>query len=222
MTWWLLAAPVAGLAVAPLVDRLVRWLPTTVLQGGDAPEPDDPVPYGPVGLERRRRVLLVLLPLLFILVAWRFGDSVRTPVGWLYAAWFVVIAAVDLEHRLIPDLSVLPAIPVAVLTALAWDISLWGMALGAACEFGLFLASYLLLPPLLGKQAVAEGDLKLAVPLGIIQGFPRVFLGLFAMSVLSATASVYLLATGRRGARDYIPFAPFMVGGAGVALFLSA
>ena len=221
MTWWLLAAPVLGLCIAPLLDRLIRWMPGTVLPAEEA-EDDDPIPYSTTGIERRRLALLLLLPLLFLLVAWRFGETVRTPVMLLYMAWFVVIAAVDLEHRRIPNLSVLPAIPVAALTAYAWDISLAGMALGAACEFGLFLASYLVLPRILGKQAVAEGDLKLAIPLGMIQGFPRVFVGLFAMSVLSSLVSVALLVSRRRGMRDYIPFAPFMVGGAAVALFLSS
>lgn len=225
MSWSLLAAPLLGLALAPLLERLIRWLPGTVIPAAGElveEEEDDPVPYTAAGMERRRVVLLVVVPALFLLVAWRFGETIRTPVALLYMAWFVVIAAVDLEHRLIPNLSVLPAIPIAGLTAYAWDISLVGMALGAATEFSLFLVSYVLSPRLLGKQAVAEGDLKLAIPLGMIQGFPRVFAGLFAMSLLSALASVVLLASRRRGMRDYIPFAPFMVGGAAVALFLSS
>lgn len=229
MSWWFVAAPLLGLAITPLLERLIRWLPGTVVaadpdaEDEDEDEDDDePVPYTAAAMERRRLLLLVLMPALFLLVAWRFGETIRTPVALLYVAWFVVIAAVDLEHRLIPNLSVLPAIPIAAATALAWDISLVGMALGAVTEFSLFLVSYLLSPRLLGKQAVADGDLKLAIPLGMIQGFPRVFAGLFAMSVLSALASVALLASRRRGMRDYIPFAPFMVGGAAVALFLSS
>ena len=255
MSWWLLvAAPLAGLALAPLLDRLIRSV-----TAGEAAEPEPaepatseneapaepvdnypPVPYSPAAVRRRRLLLLVAVPLLFLLIAARFGESVKTPVSMAYTLWFLAIAAVDLEHRLIPDRLLMPLQALLPQTAGAagiwlmglgsialfigcgalWNISAGGMVLGLACESGFFMLSYVVAPLIFGKQGIAEGDLKLSPLLGIVLGFPRVLAGLFAMSVLSAAVSGFLLATHRRGARDYIPFAPFMVGGAAIALFV--
>ncbi|GEM_PF-5969308 len=260
MTWWLLvAAPLAGFVVAPLLDRLIGSV--TALEAAEpdaaAPEPADtdngdeavvaaavdnypPVPYSPAAVRRRSLLLLLVLPLVFLLIALRFGESAKTAVAMAYTVWFTAIAAVDLEHRLIPNRLLFPlqallpdkasaawgwimglsSVPLFVMCALLWNISAGGMVLGLACEAGLFLLSYALTPLIFGKQGIADGDIKLAPLLGIILGFPRVLAGLFAMSVLSAVVSGFLLLSGRRGPRDYIPFAPFMVGGAAIALFV--
>ena len=101
VTWWALAGPLAGLALAPLLDRFVRWLP------------HEPAAYTDWGLAARRRLLLVLAPLLFLAAALRFGDDPRTPVLALYTGWALAVGAIDLEHRLIHHVMVVPALVAA-------------------------------------------------------------------------------------------------------------
>lgn len=209
VTWWAVAGPLAGLALAPLLDRFIPWLP------------HEPAAYTDGELVLRRRLLLVLTPLLFLAAALRFGDDVRTPVLLVYTAWALAVGAIDLEHRLIHHVMVVPALLAAPLLAWLWGVGVLGMVLGFATAFGFFLLSYLGTRLLFHAEGVALGDLYLAAIIGTLTGFPRAFLALLAMSVLSGVVSGFLLLSRRRTARDYIPFAPFILAGAWVALFLS-
>jgi leader peptidase (prepilin peptidase)/N-methyltransferase len=51
-------------------------------------------------------------------------------------------------------------------------------------------------------------------------GWPAVFTALFVAAFLAAGTSLALLAARRVGMRSYIPFGPFLVGGAVLALVL--
>ena len=62
------------------------------------------------------------------------------------------------------------------------------------------------------------GDLYLVAPIGLMLGWPVVFTALFAAAFFAAGTSLVLLVTRRVGMRSYIPFGPFLVGGAMLAL----
>jgi leader peptidase (prepilin peptidase)/N-methyltransferase len=65
---------------------------------------------------------------------------------------------------------------------------------------------------------VALGDLYLIAPLGLLLGWPAIFVAIFFAALLSAVASIVLLASRRVGMKSYIPFGPFLVAGAVFAL----
>jgi leader peptidase (prepilin peptidase)/N-methyltransferase len=71
---------------------------------------------------------------------------------------------------------------------------------------------------LLVRGGLAMGDLYLVAPIGLVLGWPAIFTALFAAAFLAAGTSIVLLALRRVGMRSYIPFGPFLVGGAVVAL----
>jgi leader peptidase (prepilin peptidase)/N-methyltransferase len=68
------------------------------------------------------------------------------------------------------------------------------------------------------RGGLALGDLYLVAPIGLMLGWPAIFTGLFAAAFLSAATSIALLALRRVGMRSYIPFGPFLAGGAVIAL----
>ena len=72
------------------------------------------------------------------------------------------------------------------------------------------------------RGGLAAGDLYLVAPIGLMLGWPVVFTALFAAAFLAAATSLILLATRRVGMRSYIPFGPFLVGGAVLALAFDA
>jgi leader peptidase (prepilin peptidase)/N-methyltransferase len=68
------------------------------------------------------------------------------------------------------------------------------------------------------RGGVALGDLYLIAPLGLVLGWPAIFSAIFVAALLSGVTSLALLATRRVGMKSYIPFGPFLVAGAIIAL----
>jgi leader peptidase (prepilin peptidase)/N-methyltransferase len=126
----------------------------------------------------------------------------------------VVLAATDLEQRLLPHLVLDPLIIGAVVfvpfnPAVPPVAALIGA--GAAVAF-------LGLTGLLVPGGVAAGDQYLVVPIGLVAGWPTVFTAVFAGALLSALAGIGLLVSRRAGLRTYIPFGPFLIAGLVIAL----
>ena len=163
------------------------------------------------------RYLLVELATALLVAAClaRFGLTGEGLVAAFFVAVLVLLSAIDVERRILPDRIVLPA-AVAVLAAncaLAPDRALeWGLAALAASGF-LFgaLVAY--------PRGMGMGDVKLAVLLGAALGTSvavAMAIGLFAAL---AVGVVILVRQGAAGRKTAIPFGPFLAFGAVVALF---
>ena len=150
----------------------------------------------------------------FLALALAFGPSFQTLRLALFAVLFIIVFVIDLETGLILNKIVYPASVVAFgLSALEPGIGpLWALV-GAAAAFTLFLLIYIL-----ARGGMGGGDVKLAALVGLATGFPTVLVALFVTFVLGGVVAVALLASRRRGRRDAVPYGPFMVVGAGVAL----
>ena len=126
----------------------------------------------------------------------------------------VVLAATDLEQRRLPHLVLDPLIAAAVVfvpfNPTVEPLSAVGGAAVAVAFLGLL--------GLLIRAGVALGDLYLVAPIGLVVGWPAIFSAIFLAALLSAAASIGLLATRRVGLKSYIPFGPFLVAGAVVTL----
>jgi leader peptidase (prepilin peptidase) / N-methyltransferase len=137
-----------------------------------------------------------------------------TAVHLLVLALLVVLAATDLEQRRLPHLVLDPLI----LLALAFvpfnpEVAPLEALLGAAAAVG-----FLGLLGLIIRSGVALGDLYLVAPLGLLLGWPAIFLAVFFAALISSVTSLALLASRRVGLKSYIPFGPFLVAGAVLAL----
>ena len=62
------------------------------------------------------------------------------------------------------------------------------------------------------------GDVKLVAVLGIILGWPKIVVGMFASFFSGALVALILLLLGKRRFGQTVPFGPFLVLGTGVAL----
>lgn len=155
---------------------------------------------------------------LFVLTALRFGRSWALPAFLVLCAVGVLLALIDLRHRLLPNRVVLPALGAGALLLLLaaavqgpWDdLARAGTAAGAL--FAVFLVLALLAP-----AGLAMGDVKLAAVLGLYLGWVgwrAVVLGAAAGFVVQAVAALVLLALRRVGRRGELPFGPAMLIGA--------
>ncbi|UOY03081.1 prepilin peptidase [Blastococcus sp. PRF04-17] len=171
-------------------------------------------------------VVELVTALLFFLAVARFGLSWELPAYLFLAAVGVLLAAIDLRHRLLPNRVVVPSIGIgAGLLALAAAVEQDGPALlravlGAVVLFALFLVLALIAPSGLGM-----GDVKLAALLGLFLGWvgwQAVFVAAAASFVVQAVLALVLLATRRIGLKGQLPFGPAMLLATVLALGWSA
>jgi leader peptidase (prepilin peptidase)/N-methyltransferase len=163
-----------------------------------------------------RRVLLVEggTGLLFLLLWSRYGTSAQFAFVALVACVFIVALVIDLDHRLIPNAVVYPAIGMA-LVAMPFAV---GPGLRQALGGGAVALALLSVIVLLYPQGMGLGDVKLAAFIGLVAGFPLVLLALSISFVLGGGIGAAALLARRIGMKDALPFAPFLAAGGMVAL----
>lgn len=128
---------------------------------------------------------------------------------------YIVILIYDARHKIIPDPLVLAAIGLGILLRLIVHASISDWLAGP------ILFSFFALIWLLSKgRAMGFGDAKLALSIGLLLGLP---LGLSAVVLAFWIGTVYsLFLIGRKGLtmKSEVPFAPFLILGAWLSLFL--
>ena len=65
------------------------------------------------------------------------------------------------------------------------------------------------------------GDVKLAILLGLILGWPNILIGLFLSFFFGAIIGVAMMILRKKSIKSEIPFVPFLITGTLVALFWS-
>jgi leader peptidase (prepilin peptidase)/N-methyltransferase len=152
--------------------------------------------------------------LLFVLLWHRYGLSLQLLLATLYTCFFIVIFFIDLEHQLVLNRVIYPAIVVALLAIpLTPNHDVVELLGGGAIGFGLLFVIALIYPAGMGM-----GDVKLATFIGLVVGLPAVFVALLISFVAGGAVGGGLLLTGLKGRKDPIPFAPFLVAGGMVAM----
>jgi leader peptidase (prepilin peptidase)/N-methyltransferase len=151
--------------------------------------------------------------LLLVACVLAFGLTLEAAAAGIACAALVVVTATDLERRIVPNAVVLPAAgAVLTLRTVSHPSPVWAIgAVGAA--------GFLLLAALAYPGGMGMGDVKLALLIGALLGRTTP-VGLFLGLLFALAPSVVLIARHGRGARRLaIPLAPFLAGGAVVALF---
>lgn len=163
-----------------------------------------------------RYLLVELLTAVLVAACFaRFGLSGRAFVAAFFVAVLVVLSAIDVERKLIPDVIVLPAaaIVLAAQIALTPDRALeW--ALAALAASGFLFAAVLVHP-----RGMGMGDVKLALLMGAALGKPVAVAMMVGMLAALAVGVVLLARHGAAARKVAIPFGPFLALGSVVALF---
>jgi leader peptidase (prepilin peptidase)/N-methyltransferase len=188
----------------------VVWLATTgyLLMQGRCPNCGAPVPLRNVLVELTTAVA-------FALLYNRYGLTGHLLLVSAYTAILILVTVTDLEHRLILNQVIGPAILLALIAGWFTPGLSWRQALvGGLVGFGFFYVAALLYPGGMGA-----GDVKLAAFIGLITGFPVVILALLVTIMAGGLISLVLVVTRIRSLRDAIPYGPFLVIGGAFALF---
>ncbi len=173
-------------------------------------------------------VVELLSGIIFIAVPFGLGAVVSAPATLAAVIWIAVFEAllvmtlIDIRLGIIPDeiniflgvagvlLLLVPA-PLGAGAVLAKVLA----ALGAGAFFALLIA-------VTRGKGMGMGDLKLAIPLGLIFGWPDILLALMAAFVIGAIVGVFAIARGTRSIKGTLPFGPFLAVGAATTFFWGA
>jgi leader peptidase (prepilin peptidase)/N-methyltransferase len=167
---------------------------------------------------------------LFAAVAAAIVGKHLSPVlpAYLYlSAIGIALALIDLDHRRLPDKIVLPsylvlAVLLAAGTATMHDHPWWSLARAAIGGLGLYVFYFGI--AFAYPAGMGFGDVKLAGVLGGALGYlswAALLVGGFAAFLLGSVIGVAAMAGGQAGRKTAIPFGPFMIAGALLAIFVA-
>jgi leader peptidase (prepilin peptidase) / N-methyltransferase len=181
----------------------------------EAPERDRPS-EAEIRAAWQRPEVLFPAAVLAVVTLLQLGLSARGLIGAGFVATLVVLGAIDLRHRLIPNRIVLPAAAAVLLLQITFypehAVEWIAASLGAAL--------FLFIPLVLFPAGIGMGDVKLALLLGAMLGrdvLPALVLGFLSLWPVA----IYLFATqGWSARRQTLPLGPSLAFGAIVVLLL--
>lgn len=161
--------------------------------------------------------------LLFGLLFWQFGLSAQFFALMIISSILIVIFTYDILHYLISDFLVYICIGVWLLYLII-DYFFIHNSLSSilySLYGGLGLGGFLALLVLASRQKwMGAGDIALGFLLGAITGWPNVLLAGFLAFALGSLVGIILILANLKSMKDKVPFAPFLITGALIALFL--
>ncbi len=169
----------------------------------------------------------------------RSGTTVLTAALLVYMTVFTLIAVIDIEHRLVLNVVMVPAFAVALVEVLFSGripvlSALAGYAVAQIIVMGFYLLGGLYLKAVNARRetpvtevAFGFGDVTLATFCGLVVGFPGVTLMLVLMVLLGALfALLYIVSRGlfARGYRAHtpLPYGPSIILAAVIMLLWGA
>lgn len=168
-----------------------------------------------------RYPLVELLGGLFALAVFlRFGPTLAGLTNYLFVSVLLVVAFIDLDHRIIPDRITLPGLPIffiaALLTpAVTWIDALLGILVGGGILFGIGWLYYRITQ----KEGMGGGDIKLLAMIGAFTGWQGVCFTIFVASGIGTLVGVVFMLLQRQNMKLAIPFGPFLSIGAILYIF---
>lgn len=186
-----------------------RWLAIIqYLRGGVCPD---------CALPTRRRALAVELGLtaLFALLPWLIQPPFDLVVYSLYVAILVLVIVIDSEHRLVLHVVTFPTTAFALAASIPLaDFSFLQAIVGAVVGFIFFFLAYLIGERIFGRGALGFGDVTLAMMMGAMLGFQRIFFALIFGILLAGLWGVLGLLTRRFSRQSHFAYGPFLaIGG---------
>jgi len=144
------------------------------------------------------------------------------PLFWLFVGLILLFIFIyDYRYLIIPDWTVATLAIMALLYRIALVLSgimrpedFFWTVFGAVAASGFFYAIWIITK----HKGIGFGDIKLAAPLGLLMGWPVVWVGLWLASVIGAIVGLTLITAGKAKFGKPIPFGPFLIIGTLLAL----
>jgi len=178
-------------------------------------------------------IVELLTAVTFACVAWHFF-SASDPSTWAFTFYYLVIFSLliailiyDYLYMEIPGIILWPAVGFVIFSHLLFDwiqkdtfsdILELNIYSGVLAGFLAFLFFFLLVT-LSREKWMGMGDAYLVILLGLITGWPQILLALFLAFFIGAFYGIILIVGKKKTMKSQIPFAPFLIVGAAIAIF---
>ncbi|HSF32454.1 MAG TPA: prepilin peptidase [Candidatus Tectomicrobia bacterium] len=148
--------------------------------------------------------------LLFIVLYLKFGVSFLFVIYASMASTLLVVALIDLDYKIIPNIITLPGIIVGL------SLSLSGLPITPLTSFlGVLTGGTLFyLIAFISKGGMGGGDIKLIAMIGAFLGWQGSLFTIFSSALLGSMVGVILMLLGKKGRKDKVPYGPFLSCGA--------
>lgn len=154
--------------------------------------------------------------LLFVLIYFYFGLSLVTCYLSLVTCFMMVIFVYDMYHQEILDEVIYPIIVISTVYLLFnSSIDFTNKLIGAGFGLGFILAIFLITK---GK-GIGFADIKLALLIGLILGWPLAVCSIFLAFIIGAIIGIYLIKFGGKTWKSAVAFGPFLIIGFYITLF---
>lgn len=147
---------------------------------------------------------------------------VLQPMFWLAVGIILLlIFLVDLKYMIIPDVGVaslfILVIFYRIFLVIAGVMQPRDLLLSLATMVGAFLFFFILWIGTKGR-GMGFGDVKLALPLGLLLGWPNVTVWIFSSFIIGALYGIVLLSLKKAKLKQAVPFGPFLIIGTLISL----
>ncbi len=177
-------------------------------------------------ISRRYPLVELFTGVISAVVAWRYG------AGWvcvfaLLVSWsLIALAAIDLDHKLLPDVITLPLLWLGLLVSLgglSWQgqtafADVRSAVIGAAAGYLSLWLMFHLFRLITGKEGMGYGDFKLLGALGAWLGWQGLPLTILLSTLVGAVLGLVLIVAGKRDRQTQIPFGPYLAAAGWIAL----
>ena len=174
--------------------------------------------------EKPKYIYMIITALLFVGVLYRFGFTVQTLAYLLLIPMLICALVIDYKLQIIPNRLNLTIFEVGLVYTFICGIANINVAidllLGMVAGAGIFLFITLVGGLIAGKEAMGFGDVKLMGALGLFFGLRTIIIIALIAFLLGAIVGVALILFKKKKQSEYIPFGPFIVIAALIAIFV--
>jgi leader peptidase (prepilin peptidase)/N-methyltransferase len=161
----------------------------------------------------------VLTAAAFVVVYSRFGGSLESVTGCIFAAALIALGFIDYFHQILPDAITLPGLVLGLAYSFVRaDLGLRGALIGAVFGGGFLLAVYAGYYLLRKKEGLGLGDVTMMLFVGAWLGWQGSLLTLVLASFSGAFVGAFLIFFRKKDMQHALPFGSFLAPAAFVAL----
>ena len=163
--------------------------------------------YCRAGIPLRLPIVEGVTGLLFALLYWKFGLGLELAISLIYVSLLTAIFVIDLENQLVLDKVTYPAMVLALAFSFFWPgLGVINSLIGGAIGLGAMALPYMLTR----HRGMGMGDVKLGALVGLMTGYPLVFVAILLSWIGGGLVAAILLALKIKKLKDPIPSATFL------------
>ena len=168
----------------------------------------------------RYPIIEALTALMSGFVAWHYGYGFVAFAALIFVWSLIALAVIDLNTQLLPDDITLPLLWIGLLVNINQGFTdIQAAVIGAIAGYLSLWSIYWCFKLITGKEGMGYGDFKLLAVIGAWLGWSMLPVVILLSSLVGALVGIGLILAAKLNRNIPIPFGPYLVGGALIALF---